>query len=62
MRDDKLVRLDLVNCVIFCVTALGRTKLESGPMSVGRVSFVVTGFGFLLLLLVAGALDCVDDD
>lgn len=44
------------------MTVIGRTKPESGPMSVGRVSLVTTGFGFLLTV-AWGAFDCdvVDD-
>lgn len=59
MRDVKFVRLDFVNCEIFCETAPGRTKLESGPMSVGRVSFVVACF-----FIASGAFccDCDEDD
>lgn len=62
MRDVKFVRLVLVIWEIFCVTVIGRTKPESGPMSVGRVSLVTTGFGFLLTV-AWGAFDCdvVDD-
>lgn len=50
MRDVKFVRLDFVNCEIFC---------ESGPMSVGRVSFVVACF-----FIASGAFccDCDEDD
>lgn len=55
MRDVKFVRLDLVICEIFCDIVLGRTKLDSGPMSVGRVSFDATGIGFLT---AGGAFDC----
>lgn len=61
MRDVKFDRLDLVICEIFCVTAAGRTKLVSGPMSVGRASLTGTSFG-LLLLLLAGVFDCVEAD
>lgn len=60
MRDVKFVRLDLVICEIFCVIAAGRTKLVSGPMSVGRAS--LTGISFGLLLLLTGVFDCVEDD
>lgn len=60
MRDVKFVRLDLVICEIFCVTANGRTKPDRGPMSVGRVSLLTATFGFLLA--AGGAFDCSDDD
>lgn len=57
IRDVKFVRLVLVICVILCVTAAGRTKAESGPISVGLGSFAVFGF---LLIAAAGVFGCED--
>lgn len=54
MRDVKFDRLVLVICEIFCVTPVGRMKLASGPISVGRGTFAV--FGFVAFLPVVGVL------
>lgn len=59
MRCVKFVRLALVICDNFCDMPEGRTKPDNGPISVGRVSLLPTGPGFLLLS--GGALDCVDE-